>query len=88
MQFSKWKYTRPDYSEVKKKINDCKNRMQNAASYQKFCDAWLDVKKEIEYMEFQEEIIYIRHLCGIDYEYSLEKLEYKTGRTPVRMSFI
>lgn len=82
MQFSKWKYTRPDYSEVKKKINDCKNRMQNAASCQKFCDAWLDVKKEIEYMEFQEEIIYIRHLCGIDYEYSLEEVEIQDREDP------
>lgn len=67
MKFSKWNYTRPDYSQVKKKISDYRNKIQNATSYQIFRDAWLDVKKEIEYMEFQEEIVYIRHLCGLDY---------------------
>ncbi len=36
--------------------------MQNAASFHMFRDTWLDIKKETEYMEFQEEIIYIRHL--------------------------
>lgn len=82
MKFSKWDYVRPDYSEVKKKINACKNNMQSAASYQAFRDAWLDVKKEIEYMVYQEEIIYIRHLCGIDYQYSLEEVEIQNREEP------
>lgn len=71
MKFLELGYTRPDYSAVKDKMNDCKNKMQRAMSYQMFRDAWLDVKKEMEYMVYQEEIIYIRHLCGIDYQYSL-----------------
>ena len=50
MKFSKWNYVRPDFSQVKKRINDCKNNMQNAMTYQMFRDAWLDVKKEIEYI--------------------------------------
>ena len=82
MIFSAWDYTRPDYTEVKKKINDCKIKMQNAISYQMLRDAWLDVKKEIEYMEYQEEIIYIRHLCGIDYQYSLEEIEIHNREEP------
>ena len=82
MKFSEWGYTRPDYSEVKKKINDCKNNMQNATSYQIFRDAWLDVKKEVEHMVYQEEIIYIRHLCGIDYQYSLEEVEIQNREEP------
>ena len=82
MKFSKWNYIRPDYSEVKKKIKGYKDKMQNATSYQMFRDAWLDVKKEIEYLEFQEEIIYIRHLCGIDYQYSLEEIEIQNKEGP------
>ena len=82
MKFSEWGYTRPDYSEVKKKVNDCKSKMQNAISYQMFRDAWLDVKKEIEYLEYQEEIIYIRHLCGIDYQYSLKEVEIQSKEDP------
>lgn len=82
MKFSKWNYTRPNYSEVKEKINDCKGKMQNAMSYQILRNAWLDVKKEIEYMVFQEEIIYIRHLCGIDYQYSLEEVEIQNKEEP------
>ena len=82
MKFSEWGYTRPDYSEIKIKINDCKNKMQKAASYQMFRDSWLDVKKEIEYMVFQEEIIYIRYLCGIDYPYSLEEVEIQDREEP------
>lgn len=81
-KFSTWEYTRPDYSEIKKKISDCKNKMQNAASYQMFRDTWLEVKKELEYMLFQEEIIYIRHLCGIDYQYSLEEVELQDREEP------
>ena len=56
--------------------------MQSAMSYQMLRDAWLDVKKEIEYMVFQEEIIYIRHLCGIDYKYSLEEVEIQNREEP------
>ena len=43
MKFSAWGYTRPDYSEVKKKVNDCKSKMRNAISYQMFHDAWLSI---------------------------------------------
>ncbi len=83
MKFSAWNYTRSDYPEVKKKINDYKNKMQGAASYPVFRDAWLDVKKEIEYMVFLEEIIYIRHLCGIDYEHSLKEVEIQNREDPM-----
>ncbi|MDE7222195.1 MAG: hypothetical protein K2O34_00260 [Acetatifactor sp.] len=82
IKFSTWDYLRPDYSAVKEKINDSKNRMQNATSCQMLRNAWLDVKKEIEYMEYQEEIIYIRHLCGIDYQYSLEEVEIQNREEP------
>ncbi len=82
MKFSTWQYTRPDYSEIKKKIGYCKNRMHHATSYQMFRDAWLEVKKELEYMVFQEEIIYIRYLCGIDYQYSLEEVEIQDREEP------
>ncbi|HBA51155.1 MAG TPA: hypothetical protein DCZ91_25815 [Lachnospiraceae bacterium] len=82
MKFSQWNYTRPDYSQVKKNISDYRNKMQNATSCQMLRDAWLDVKKDIEYMEFQEEIIYIRHLCGIDYQYSLEEVEMHYRENP------
>ncbi len=82
MKFSTWEYVRPDYAAVKKKINDCKNKMQNAASYPFFRDAWLDVKKEIDYLIYQEEIIYIRHLCGIDYQYSLQEVEIQNREEP------
>lgn len=80
--FSTWEYVRPDYVKVKKKLDDCKNKMQNAASYQMFRSAWLDVKKEIEHMLYQEEVIYIRHLCGIDYEYGLKEVEMQNREEP------
>lgn len=82
MRFSEWVYTRPDYLEVKSKINNYKSKMQNASSYQMLRDAWLNIKKEIEYLEFQEEIIYIRHLCGIDYQYSLQEVEIQNREEP------
>lgn len=82
MEFSRWDYIRPDYLKVKKKINDCKKKMLNATSCQIFRNLWLDVKKEIEYLEFQEEIIYIRHLCGIDYQHSLEEIEIQNKEDP------
>lgn len=83
MKFSKWNYVRPDFLQVKKRINDCKNSMQNAMNYQMFRDAWLDVKKEMESLVYQEEIIYIRHLCGIDYQYSLEEVEIQNREDPL-----
>lgn len=81
-KFSKWSYTRPDYVGVMRKIIDCKSKMQSAGSYEAFRDAWLNMKKEIEYLEFQEEIIYIRHLCGIDYQYSLPEIEIQNKEDP------
>lgn len=50
MKFSEWCYTRPDYSEVKIKIDDCKNKMRKAMSYQMFRDSWLKVKKNLKYI--------------------------------------
>lgn len=47
-----------------------------------FRDAWLDIKNETEYLEFQEQIIYIRHLCCIDYHYSLEEVEIQNREEP------
>lgn len=82
MKFSEWSYTRPDYSAVRNKITGYKSEMQNASSYQALRDAWLNVKREIEYMGFQEEIIYIRHLCGIDYQYSLQEVEIQNREEP------
>lgn len=82
MKFSAWNYTRPDYEEVKKRINASKNRMLSATSYQMFRDAWLEVKREVDYMVYQEEIIYIRHLSGIDYQYSLEEVEIQNREEP------
>ncbi len=82
MKFSSWSYTRPDYAEIRNKIMNYRNEMQNATSYQMLRDVWLNVKKEMEYMEFQEQIIYIRHLCGIDYEYSLKEVEMQNREDP------
>ncbi len=56
--------------------------MLRSVSYQSFRDECLDVKKEVEYMVYQEEIIYIRHLCGIDYQYSLEEVEIQNREEP------
>lgn len=81
-KFSIWAYMRPDYAEVKARINVCKNKMLCAVSYPMFRDAWLEVKREIESMVYQEEIIYIRHLCGIDYPYSLEEVELQDREEP------
>ena len=82
MKFSEWNYARPDYPKVRKNLNDCKTKMLNAVSYPMFRDAWLDSKKEIDRMLYQEEIIYIRHLCGIDYEQGLEEIEIQNREEP------
>lgn len=83
MKFSEWSYTRPDYSAVRNKITGYKNEMLNASSYRALRDTWLNMKKAIEYMVFQEEIIYIRHLCGIDYQYSLQEVEIQNREEPL-----
>ncbi len=46
MKFSDWSYTRPDYAEIRNKIINYRNEMQNADSYRMFRDAWLKIKKE------------------------------------------
>ena len=56
MRFSQWAYERPDYAALKKRLNELKKRIQNAASYEELREAWLGVKTETEYMEYQEEI--------------------------------
>ena len=73
--FSQWIYERPDYVAVKKRLKELKQRIQEASSYEEMRSAWLDVKSEIEYMDYQDEIVYVQHLCGIDYEESLKEVE-------------
>lgn len=82
MVFSKWIYQRPNYLDVKRKLNEYKKRIISAASYEELRSAWLDMKQEIECLEYQEEIIFIRHLCGIDYEESLKEVEIQNAEDP------
>ena len=60
--------------------NNLKNLNNVDIIFKDFLEA--DIKKEIEYMVFQEEIIYIRYLCGIDYPYSLEEVEIQDREEP------
>lgn len=82
MMFSQWIYKRPDYMSLKKRLNELKKRIQNASSYEELRSAWLEMKSEIEYMEYHEEIVYIQHLCGIDYEASLKEVEIQNVEEP------
>ncbi|MCH5272846.1 MAG: hypothetical protein J1E35_04170 [Lachnospiraceae bacterium] len=82
MRFSEWLYERPDYAAIKNNLADYKKRLLNAFSYEELRDVWLAVKAEVEYMEYKEEIIYIRHLCGINYEESLKEVEIQNLQDP------
>ena len=82
MRFSQWAYERPDYAALKKRLNELKKRIQNAASYEELREAWLGVKTETEYMEYQEEIAYVRHLCGLDFEKNTKEVEIQNAEEP------
>ena len=82
MKFSGWPYERPNYAAIKVRLKGLKERIQNASSYEELRSAWLEVKSEIEYMEYHEEIVYIRHLCGIDHEASLKEVEIQNVEEP------
>lgn len=82
MRFSEWTYKRPDYVLVKRKLNEYKKQIQTASSYEELRSVWLGMKSEIEYLEYQEEIIYIRHLCGIDYAESLKEVKIQNAEEP------
>ena len=82
MTFSQWTYERPDYASLKNRLLGLKKQMQDAASYEDLRSAWLEVKSAIEYMEYQEEIVYVQHLCGIDYEASLKEVEIQNVEEP------
>ena len=82
MRFSQWAYERPDYAALKKRLNELEKRIQNAASYEELREAWLGVKTETEYMEYQEEIAYVRHLCGLDFEKNTKEVEIQNAEEP------
>lgn len=82
MRFSEWIYKRPDYEKVKESMAEYKTRIGSASSYDEMRKVWLDMKHSIEYFEYQEEIVYIRHLCGIDYENSLEEVKIQNSEEP------
>lgn len=82
MKFSLLEYERPDYEALTNRLVALKKRMEAAASYEALRDAWLAVKREIEYAEYREEIAYIRHLCGIDYEASTREVELQNAEDP------
>ncbi len=82
MKFSQWKYERPDYVSLKNRLNELKKHIQEASSYEALRSAWLEAKSAIEFMEYHEEIVYIRHLCGIDYEAGLKEVEIQNVEEP------
>ncbi|MDE7279965.1 MAG: hypothetical protein K2N26_09610, partial [Oscillospiraceae bacterium] len=67
MKFSQLIYERPDYEGIKNNLYIYRNRLLNVLSYEEIRSVWLDMKKEIEHMEYKEQIIYIRYLSGIDF---------------------
>ena len=82
MTFSQWIYERPDYESLKYRLKELKKRIQDASSYEDLRSAWLEAQCEIEYMDYQDEIVYIRHLCGIDYEESVKEVEIQNVEEP------
>lgn len=82
MKFSQWTYERPDYASVKERLREIQTRIQNADSYEALRDPWLEAKSQFESMEYQEMIAYIRYLCGIDYERTLQEVKIQSAEDP------
>lgn len=82
MKFSQRIYERPDYEDIKKNLNIYRSRLLNASSYEEIRSVWLNMKKELEQMEYKEQIIYIRYLSGIDFAESMKEVELQNLNDP------
>ena len=75
-------YERPDYAAIAKRLGALNEQILAAASFEPLHAAWLAAKAEIEAMEYREEIVYVRHLCGLDYENSTEEVLLQSREDP------
>ena len=82
MKFSERVYKRPDFEKIKSNLTTLKDRLSRASSYEETRSIWLYVKKEIESMDHDDMIIYIRYLAGIDHEESFKEVELQNVFEP------
>lgn len=73
-KFYELNYSRPDYKQAKENLIKYKNEILNASSYEEIRKAWLSMKEDMQYLEYIEEIAYIRYLCGISYDFYKEEV--------------
>jgi hypothetical protein len=73
-KFGEFEYTRPDYKQVKENLAKFKGRISGASSYEDIRQLWISMKESMQYLDYVEEIAYIRYLCGVTYDFYKEEV--------------
>lgn len=81
-KFSEFSYTRPDYKQEKENLLKYKNKILNATSYEDIRQSWLSMKEVMQYLEYIEEIAFIRYLCGMSDEFYKEEVRIQNLEDP------
>lgn len=81
-KFYELNYSRPDYKQTKENLLKYKNEIFNASSYEDIRKAWLSMKEDMQYLEYIEEIAYIRYLCGVSYDFYKEEVRIQNVEDP------
>ncbi|QHQ62984.1 hypothetical protein Ana3638_21175 [Anaerocolumna sedimenticola] len=81
-KFSEFSYTRPDYKQVKENLLKYRYKILNATSYEDIRQSWLSMKEVMQYLEYIEEIAFIRYLCGMSDEFYKEEVRIQNIEDP------
>jgi hypothetical protein len=81
-KFFELNYARPDYKQEKENLIKFKNKIMGASSYEDIRKSWLSMKESMQYLDYVEEIAYIRYLCGTSYDLYNEEIRIQNMEGP------
>lgn len=79
--FSVLCYERPPYEKEREALINYKNELMSASTYEELRRVWFSMKESMQYVDYMEQLAYIRYLCGISNEFykdevSIQDIEY------------
>lgn len=81
-KFYEFRYARPDYQQERENLIKFKNEILGALTYEDIRQTWLSMKEDMQYLNYVEEIAYIRYLCSISYDLNKEEVRIQNMEGP------
>lgn len=81
-KFSELSYETPHYEKEREDLINYKNEIMSASTYEEIRRVWFSMKESMQYVDYLEQLAYIRYLCGISNEFYKEEVRIQDIKYP------